>query len=226
MIHLLWPTIRPKMMANTYASWMEKANSGDQIITYVAVNTNQQKARLKLLFNERQLHKNIQIFVSGDVVGVTHACHFLTNNPLLDGPDQDIVVLASDDMYPPQDWDAWIISQIGQQQSVALLVNDGYVKQNNVTIPIMTIGCLKRLNRIIYHPSYRHSYSDTELYDNLIQLGLLRDLWSSSPVFEHKNWANCKRKFDDVDKHVRDLTGGDAQNWHKRSQLSVADRLK
>lgn len=226
MIHLLWPTIRPKMMINTYAMWMDRSQCKNNVITHVAVNTEQQKNQIRQLLNQRKINTKIDIHVSGDVVGVTHACHFLSHLHSLDGPDRDIVILASDDMYAPHEWDSWILSKIDQQPLVALLVNDGYIKQNNVTIPIMTMGCLKRLNRIIYHTSYKHSYSDTELYDNLNHLGLMVDTWSQSPVFEHKNWANAKRKFDDVDKHILDMVNGDAHNWLQRQKMPVAERLK
>lgn len=226
MIHLLWPTIRPKMMVETYSTWVSRADNYDNITTYIAVNTSQQQARLKQLFNQRGLHKQISVLVSGDIIGVTHACNYLTQLPQLDGPDTDMVILASDDMYAPQHWDSWLISQLGSRTTNAILVNDGYVKQNNITIPIMTMGCLKKLNRIIYHPSYKHSYSDTELYANLLQLDLLLDLWCESPVFEHKNWANSKRKFDHVDKNISDMVSRDADNWRHRQQMKVQDRLK
>lgn len=226
MIHLLWPTIRPKMMVDTYVSWMNRASDQQRIKTYVAVNTKPHQYNLRHLLNQRSLLTNIDIFVSGDVVGVSHACNFLTHLPQLEGPNSDLVILSSDDMYAPPNWDSWLISEFNNESLLAILVNDGYISQQNITIPILTMGCLKRLNRIIYHPSYKHSYSDTELYDNLNKLNLLRNLWSKSPVFEHRNWANSKRNFDHIDKTIRDLVENDAHNWQQRCQLSIEERLK
>ena len=208
-------------MSKTHQVWMERASKPQDIITYVAVNNVEQQEQLKSIIT----NESVNIHVSGDVVGVTNACDYLTHLPELDGNDNDIVILASDDMYAPPLWDKWITDNLKEPYK-ALMVNDGYIKQNNITIPIMTMDCLKMLNRIIYHKSYKHSYSDTELYDNLKSMKILHDLWSKSPIFEHKNWANNKRKSDIVDTQIRSYVNSDAENWNIRKKLSLPDRLK
>jgi len=162
--------------------------------------------------------------VSGEIVGVTNASDYLTHLEELDGPDNDIIILSSDDMIAPNNWDKWIISNIKPPYE-AIVVNDGYIRQDNITLPIMNMKCLKTLNRIIYHKSYKHSYSDTELYDTLKSMKILKDLWTSSPIFEHRNWANNKREADIVDRQIRNYVTSDAENWNKRKKLSLRDRL-
>ena len=206
-------------MSKTHQVWTERAQNPQEIITYVAVNNVEQHDELTSIIDKR-----VNIYISGDVVGVTNACDYLTHLPELDGEDNDIVILASDDMYAPPLWDKWIKDNLKEPYK-ALMVNDGYIKQNNITIPIMTMGCLKMLNRIIYHKSYKHSYSDTELYDNLKSMKILQDLWSKSPIFEHKNWANNKRRCDIVDTQIRSYVNSDAENWNMRKKLSLLDRL-
>jgi hypothetical protein len=193
----------------------------------VAVNNSTQKSKIcKLNRWANSGFSSFNVYVSGDKKGVTNACHYLTHLPDLDGPDEDIVILASDDFYAPKGWDQWLVKAFTKPIE-AIRVNDGYTPLDNITIPIMTMGCLKRLNRIIYHTSYHHSYSDTELFYNLKELGLLTDLWNDSPVFEHKNWANNKRPMDDADKTLRgQILHADSNNYNIRMSISVEDRLK
>ena len=221
MIHLLWPTIRPHKMLQTHKIWINNSFHPDRIITYVAVNTQDdweyiaQNVRSDLAVN---------VYVSGDKPGVVRACNYLTGLKQLYGPDDDIVILSSDDMYAPENWDCWLDS-VMVKKDVAIFINDGYIKQSNVTLPIMTMGCFKKLNRIIYHPAYTHSYSDTELYYNLVSLNMLQDMWAESPIFEHKNWANKKREFDVVDRQIMRAVKQDAKMWSIRQHYQVTDRL-
>lgn len=225
MIHLLWPTIRPDVMVQTYQVWTSKSDNPGNINTYFAVNNIQDQSAIVEMFKQLNLQHRYEILISGEKSGVVHACNYLTQLPQLDGPDSDVVILASDDMYAPEGWDTWILSAI-KQPNVALLINDGYIKQDNVTLPIMTMGCFKILNRIIYHPSYIHSYSDTELFHNLQEMNMLCDRWNDSPIFEHKNWANHKRQFDSVDRAIMNVVNSDSENWGKRKNMILQDRLK
>lgn len=213
MIHLLWPTVRPAMMEDTYAHWWRNA-ANKQFKIMIAVNTADQKKAIKI--------PNADIIITGNKRGVTGPCHAMAQR--VDGPDSDIIVLASDDFYAPKDWDAWLVDFLANK-TAAVRVNDGYHIQDSLTIPIMTMGCLKKLNRFIYHPSYVHQYSDTELFHNLKDLDLLLDAWKTSPVFEHKNWAMKKRAIDEHDQHYINVVSRDANNWAVRSKLPVADRL-
>lgn len=213
MIHLLWPTIRPLMMQATYHYWLANAENKNFRL-WVAVNTQEQKDAIRI--------PGANIMVSGDVKGVTHACKILTD--AVEAEDDDIIILASDDFYAPLHWDTWV-TKVLAGKTAAVHVHDGYIKQDSMTIPIMTMSCLKRLNRIIYHTSYIHQYSDTELMHNLRELDLLIDRWDNSPVFEHKNWALKKREIDEHDAHYIEVGSRDANTWHTRSKLPVEERL-
>ena len=213
MIHLLWPTIRPLKMVEAYKHWCAKADQSTQVLT-IAVNTEEQKSQIP-----ETLGKTI---VNNTKKGVVHAVNILSHN--LDGPDDDIVILASDDMFAPEHWDTWLQNTL-RGKTVGLHVNDGYNKQDAITIPIMTMGCLRKLNMIIYHKSYIHQYSDTELYFNLKDLGLLLDVWNTSPIFEHRHWVCNKRKIDKHDQFYAKVVGQDANNWSIRSKLPASERL-
>ena len=227
MIHLLWPTIRPDMMSSTFTHWVTNCADSKNFKTHIAVNTKVQKTKVSncLKHIAQILYNRPEVYISGNKKGVTNACCFLSHLQNIDGPYQDIIILASDDFYAPKKWDKWLIETI-QKPVEAIRVNDGYIPQDNITIPIMTMGCLKKLNRIIYHTSYHHSYSDTELFHNLKDLEYLTDLWNSSPIFEHKNWANNKRSMDDVDIALRGQTlNDDANNYNARMLLPVEKRI-
>ncbi|MDB4490286.1 hypothetical protein N9045_02085 [bacterium] len=227
MIHILWPTIRPQMMIDTYDRWVENHTSSSKFRTSVAVNNSAQKSKIcKLNRWANSAFSSFNVYVSGDKKGVTNACHYLTHLPDLDGPDEDIVILASDDFYAPKGWDQWLVKAFTKPIE-AIRVNDGYTPLDNITIPIMTLGCLKKINRVLYHTSYHHSYSDTELFYNLKHLGYLTDLWNSSPVFEHRNWANNKRPMDSIDKALRgEVLEADSNNYNIRMAMPVKERIK
>jgi len=214
MIYLLWPTIRPNMMQSTHEIWHRNSKNKNYKLL-IAVNNQSQKDAIHI--------KNAEIIISGETRGVTHACNELTKN--IEPEDNDIIVLTSDDMYAPQNWDAWLERTLKGKHG-ALLVNDGYISQDSMTIPIMTGSCFKSLNKIIYHPSYIHQYSDTELYHNLKNLDLLINARKESPVFEHKNWANNKRNADNYDQYYIQMVSQDANNWSARSSMPIEERLK
>ena len=102
MIHLLWPTIRPLQMVKAYKHWCAKADKPAQITLTIAVNTEEDKSQIP-----ESLGK---IIVDGTKKGVVHAVNILSHN--LDGPDDDIVILASDDMFAPEHWDTWLLKTL------------------------------------------------------------------------------------------------------------------
>ena len=215
MIHLLWPTLRPKVFLERCGEWLRLARS--DIHVRVAVN-HEVHARLLGDFET--------VVVGSECPGVCHAGYCLTRD--LVGRDDDVVVFASDDFYAFQGWDEWVLDQLGNKH-VCLLVNDrlgGSYRQCAVTIPIMSFGCLLKLNRILYHPSYRHLYSDQELFDNVRDLGLLVDCRGEGyPVFEHRHWYHGNRGRDHVDDRIDNYMERDRLNYESRSRLPVNIRL-
>jgi hypothetical protein len=85
--------------------------------------------------------------------GVAAATYALSS--VVEADPDDIIILASDDFYPPDDWDTWVVKTL-KGKVACLLIRDGYQQGGCVTLPIMTHSCLLKLNRIIYHPHYHH----------------------------------------------------------------------
>ena len=209
------------MMKKTHQHWMEMADHPEDVITYVAVNTTEQAKPLEGLFKV--------VYICGDVnKGVAFPSYVLAKN--LVAKREDIVILASDDFYAPKSWDTYLREAFSNWDG-GILVDDGYQRGGCVTIPIMTFNCLKRLNRIIYHPIYRHLWSDNELYINLRNLKLLKDFRkgeNKSPLFEHKHYDAGKRPRDEHDLTAHKVSSKvkAKQVYSSRIKMKINDRLK
>ncbi len=212
-IILLWPTARPQVMRQTHLIWHNRAVVKPDIL--IAVNTPEQQSQLLdfgnvLVVGDNRKGPAYPTFVLGKEVDAKHG---------------DILILVSDDFYPPDHWDEYLRSAF-ESYSGSILVNDGHQFGGCMTIPIMDYACLLKLNRIIYHSDYNWQYADTELFLNLSEMGLLRDLRLTSPVFEHRHWANGKRVLDEVDVPGARMRDYDILTWERRSKLSLIERLK
>jgi len=204
------------MMKETYEHWMSNAKCPDKTTIKIAVNTQDQRDQLKEFDNV--------IVVGDEHRGVTHAACELSRSTVAN--PNDIIMLISDDFYAFKDWDVWVRKQLSTFDG-CLMVNDGYQEGNCITIPIMTYNCLLRLNKILYHTSYRHEYSDVELYDNLAAMGLVKNLRTPNmPTFKHKHWANGMREFDEADKKAIHVGGVDIANYNKRKKMPLNKRLE
>lgn len=214
-ITILWPTIRPDMFKERIEEWMSKACNEDKIRIKVAVNTRKQREELSEFADVK--------IVGTDRPGVCWACWQLTKD--LEGSPGDIVILASDDFYPPDEWDAWVYGQFEDFYG-CLLVNDGTNRQGVVTIPILDYACLKFTNHFIYHPSYVHLWSDNEFFDVLYEQELIKDLQQpDKPVFLHKHWYHGRRKKDDADDFVHKHLERDRAHYEFRKRLPLAEKL-
>lgn len=215
MIYLLWPTVRPATFLKTVDYWKTNAKDWSKVRVSVAVNTEEQKQQLP----------NFNVMVVGDKrTGVAYASYCLTKN--LVATDKDIVILSSDDMFAPKNWDIWVVKQLSNFDG-CLMVNDSYQSGGCITIPIMTFSCLKKLNKIVYHPSYGHQFSDAELFHNLHEMKMVKNLRNDKDwIFEHRHWANGKRKYDSVDNRANSSGGADGKNLKTRLRMPLKERLK
>src|SRR5690606_7589151 len=104
-------------------------------------------------------------------------------------------------------------------------VNDGHQYGGCVTIPILSFECLLKLNRVIYHPSYNHQYSDAEFFNNIHQMNLVKDVRNGPIMFEHRHWACSKRGIDSIDTIINAYSAKDRTNYRNRLAISVQERL-
>lgn len=218
-IILLWPTVRPQIMRETYINWMTNSTTDPSeypIETHIAVNTEEQKNQLTPWF------RNITV-IGENQRGPCWATYCLTKD--LNCEENPILVLVSDDFFPPRGWDEYLQKEFKDYDG-AIHVNDGYMHTCVMTIPIMTYNCLQKLNRIIYHPAYKWQYSDSELYYNLLGLGLVKEVMSPDVIFMHKHYSHGYRAQDENDVYGNNMSSIDAETFKHRMKLPVADRLR
>jgi len=232
MIHILWCTLRPEQFKSAHSEWIKRADNPQNIQTYVAVNWQQHSDILR-----EYLKSNFLITLNTNKIGVCYPSYQLSSNLGIKmgvAKDDDIVIFASDDFMAPQGWDTYLLNKFNGKGDVGLMVRDGYQLPDSsnmlhaaITIPIMTYGCLKKMNMVIYHPSYNHMFSDCELYNNLKELGLLYDdRMNDTIIFEHLHYAANKRNADQADQAYNAKWKDDEITWNKRKLLPVEERIK
>jgi len=218
-IHILWPTARPYICINTFNHWINTAFDKSKIKLYIAVNTLEEKNKFPNDWN---------VTITGNHVGVTWPTTILSQNLIKDKtiPDDDIVILCSDDMWSPLNWDLILCDEF-KEYNGCIIFNDNYQLNEIITLPIMTFNTLKQLNGYIYHSMYCHSYSDNELYDNLKELNLLKDIRKSKSnlIFEHKHHCNNKRPYDNIDYLFLQKENIDHILYDQRKKLSLKEKL-
>ena len=229
-IHLLWSTVRPLVFLNTYTIWKNRMKNSNDLFTYVAVETQEDADIITFNIKEKE---NFKIFIhSSKKRGVCESCYVLSSQ--LEGNKDDIVIFGSDDFVAPLHFDTYLKEKFKGREG-ALLVNDGVQSIDFsshmdpiFSIPIMNFGTLEKLNKIIYHPAYQHLCSDSELFLNLKELGLIIDerLKDRNIIFEHKHWSNHKRQPDINDQSYYSNFENDKKTWEVRKKLTLNERLK
>jgi hypothetical protein len=221
---ILWATNRTSTFKATCKEWIDKCTDKDNLIIKVAVNDEEAK---------KDLEGYDVTVVKTDRVGVTYSMYALSSSlNYLDYDNKDIVILASDDFFPPDKWNE-ILKKEFENYNGCIIFNDLNPNFfcNVVQIPIMTFGVLKDLNMIIYNPAYFHFSSDRELYDVLEQSKRIKDVSKTKPeiIFEHRHHTVGKRTMDISDLKVRERNDLDASVYQGRKsktffeKTSVAD---
>ena len=230
-IHILWATIRPEQFKKAHSEWLRRSSNTENIKTYVAVNWNEHANELR-----DYLKNDYLITLNTNKIGVCYPAYQLSSNlgsKMGQCEDNDIVIFASDDFLPPSNWDIYLYDKLKDRGDVALFIQDGYQLPDSsnmlhpaITLPIMTYGCLKKLNMVIYHPNYNHMFSDCELYDNLKDLNLLYDdRMNDNTIFEHLHYAAGKRNADQADRAYNSKWSEDDLMWQKRKIMTIEERL-
>lgn len=216
-IVILWATVRPNTFKTTHTHWIEQATLKSRIRTIVAVDTHEQANEL--------MNYGVDVMVTNNTKpGVCFPSYCLSLNVQLN--DNDIVIFASDDFFPPIAWDMFVYSQLDNESEKILIVNDGIqgVGTRLVTIPIMTSDALIKMNRVIYHPVYNHLQSDVELYDVAERLGMIKDVRpTENIIFEHRHHSIAKRELDIHDRNVHLNEKYEMPTYVSRKNKSISD---
>lgn len=199
-IYMICPTIRPLMMMDTVKYWFEKSSKTTRMFAILDVH-------------------DISVSGVGCVVGM------LKNIECEKG--EDIITFVSDDIYPNENWDLEMIKAT-EDWSGAVMFKDNIRRGN----PIFSNGCitfeaLKKMNRVFIHPDYYHCWSDNECYDNLIEMGILKDASETSTLeFDHKHFCLGGRAQDSHDIYYHSRFEEGKATYERRKKLTIRQRLE
>ncbi len=213
-IRILWPTIRPQMMREQFATWVGNSKHPEDVQVQVAVNTDHERKILA--------HLDDVIVIGTERRGACYAVHRLCED--VQGTEGDIVIVASDDFRAGPGWDDWVREHL-EGFDGALMVNDGVQRFPLITLPIMTWGCFLKLNAVVNHPSYNCFHADKELHDNLAEMGLVKDLKHLPAMFEHLHYSVGKREKDAHDEYGLTVVDPDRETYRRRKTMPLAQRL-
>ena len=106
----------------------------------------------------------------------------------------DIILLVSDDMFPPLHWDTQLQERFDHwgDEPVVLQVDDG-IRSDIVTLPIMNRQAFEKLG-YLYHPAYISMFADNDLAETAKKHGFYRV--DASLKFEHRHYVNGKAQMD------------------------------
>ena len=228
-IYVLWGTIRPYVFVSSLKVWHERSN-GVEFTTHVCINDFFSKEE-KEIVNKAVGNNGKVVEINQTRFGICQKAYELSSKLECDN-DNDIIVFASDDFFPCENWTNFLLKKLEEREGV-FLVNDGYqaldfsnMAEPIFSIPIMTFGALKKLNKVIYNPVYFHLCSDAELYLNAKELGLIIDEREiGKNIFEPHHWSNGKRQPDINDQKHYSYFEQDKRTWENRKKLTLEERL-
>lgn len=167
---------RPQMAWDTFTYWMGQAKRGYEVEYVLSLNQSDQSVQQYFeLFNPHDRVKIIQSPAT-NMVQATNA-----------GAEQtfgEIIILMSDDMFPPWHWDELLDGEFTERTPTVLQVHDG-IRDDIVTLPIMNRQAYLKLG-YIYHPNYLSMFADNDLAETAKAHGMYK---RSEVRFVHKHYT-------------------------------------
>lgn len=137
-IYLISATIRPDVYKETLGVWLDRASNKSNIIVYIITDTPE---------DQKQIDK-CKLY-GLPAFGITKPLTKLTLDLVGRVKGDDIIVVMSDDFFPPENWDLYLLSfyknNIGAVSVKVDGLNDGG-RNDIVSIPIVDGYTLKKLN--------------------------------------------------------------------------------
>jgi hypothetical protein len=200
------------MMRATHSYWMNKCVHPENVITKVAVDSKEDAEYLP----------DFDVIISDNPGGVVKPLNDLLGN--FKGEPGDILIVPSDDFYPPSNWDMYLEHNFRNFKGL-LKVNDGHM-DDIISIPILKYEAFEQLNRTIYHPAYSHMFCDKELHDSVWELGICKAVSMADPEWVHKHPVFGTRKMDKSDERNTLKYSEGKEIYSRRRYLSLRERLE
>lgn len=185
-ISLLHPSLgRPEQAWQTFQTWISTSRDSFDIEYILSLNsTDVTRDRYRALF-ETFSHATILSSNSTNMVAAS--------NVAAEHSTGDILVLMSDDMFPPWMWDVSLKAEMESKEATVLQVHDG-IRNDIMTLPIMNRAAYLKLG-YIYHPKYLSMYADNDLAETAKAHGMYK---VSELQFEHKHYSVGKAPVDET----------------------------
>jgi hypothetical protein len=185
-ISLLHPSLgRPEQAWQTFQTWISTSRDSFDIEYILSLNsTDGTRDRYRTLF-ETFSHATILSSNSTNMVAAS--------NVAAEHSTGDILVLMSDDMFPPWMWDVSLKAEMESKEATVLQVHDG-IRNDIMTLPIMNRAAYLKLG-YIYHPKYLSMYADNDLAETAKAHGMYK---VSELQFEHKHYSVGKAPVDET----------------------------
>lgn len=222
--YILWASIRPNFISSNSKRWIDRCQNKENLYFKIAMATEEQKKEVES-FNI----PNCDVIAVTEKPGYNYAITSLTLN--LEVNDEDVLILLSDDFSCPENWDEFLNKKFENYED-AVFLDDGYQDKNAkvgclcITLACMTFKCLKKINKVVFSPYYFHFFSDTEAFQNLNQLGLLKDNRDTdNMLFKHEHHIFGMRQQDEADRKASEKFNFDKEIFNQRLKMTAKERL-
>ena len=150
---------------------------------------------VSLSANDPTIDTYTSLFTTDDsAVIVSPATNMVAaSNIAAERADGDVLILISDDMFPPMGWANKITPYLDVDWPVVLQVHDG-IRDDIMTLPIMNRAAYDRLG-YLYHPDYLSMFADNDLAETAKAQG-----WyvKCDVRFEHRHYTVGKAELDET----------------------------
>ena len=184
---------RPIQAMQVLKEWVENCDNLDNLEIIVSTDESDTGS----LYRECQYKKT--------TLGIEQICNSRVicnpNNNLVQAANAgakeatgDILILISDDFACIEHWDTHLLKEIGGTTDFVLMTKDGTPDQTILTLPLMDRVYYERYG-YVYHPAYKHLFSDTHL---MSVAQLTGKLIQSNLEFKHNHYTLTGGKADEV----------------------------
>lgn len=188
---------RTEQAYNTYRTWTERAENWNNFEYILSVDIDQHFEYYKRFDNFNGKYNLLGLPNKSAIEAINNAAKIATG---------DILIVVSDDFDCQQHWDTKLLNHIKGRTDFCAKTIDG-LQPTLITLPVMNRVYYERYG-YIYHPDYRHMFSDQEMTAVAIMTGKYIKL----PIlFEHLHYSAGKSAKDAIN-DKNDATWTQGQN--------------
>lgn len=172
---------RPDMAFKTKSNWMSRATHRSEIEYVLSIDNDDPEYHNYNWMFRHQYDTRIEYNNNESAIQAINCVVAKTTG--------NIIVVVSDDFDCFDGWDEYLINHLSGFDDYLVKTSDGYMSNDwLITLPIMDRKYYNRFG-YIYHPDYKHMFSDTEMTTVGHMLGNVLDLQNANAVFKHNHYT-------------------------------------